>query len=115
MKHAFFLLSLTLFGWNSMAQDQGISFRTYSHDSTVHYFLGVRGLSATAPDMPNPLENMDLRISTYDPFILDPLNITDFPEFERHKQSLPSDFQKYDFQKPDRFKNELNFNPKLRQ
>lgn len=109
------LTSLFILAFEANAQEREDNSRTYSADSTAHYFLRMQ---KNLPDVmiSNPFSEVDITALKNHPMVTDPLQIVDFPEYKRLEEvTPPSGFQKFDFQKPGRFKNELNFNPKFRQ
>lgn len=115
MKHLLFIGFFLIMINKSNAQDHKEErFQTYSQDSTTHFFLGIQNI-ASDQTMPNPFLNVDMGKLENHPMVKNPLEIVDSPEYKRPKgwEGTPEGF-KYDFQDTEKFKNELNFNPKFR-
>ena len=97
------------------ANSQEAEFRTYQMDSSIHYFLGAMDTHAGLPQvMPNPLAGVDLQALSEHPMVKDPLEIVDFPEHLNQPPRLLIR-PEYDFLKPGKYRNDLNFNLKFSQ
>lgn len=109
MKYAFSTLAL-LMACAGSAQTS----RTYTSDSTTHYFLGIK--KSAFAEMPNLLTDIDTLALKNHPMVKDPLDIRDGLGVMRAVPNMKNPgFQKYDFQKPEKYENELNyFTPKFK-